>query len=201
MTRTALFTHLNIVLLASFFAAERFEFFFIETLAGIGAIFSIANMTRRSQLIISALIVMVIYMLSHTALTFILESKSNDIALNDYAVYGASALMILIAYPMIFVFEKMFGFVSDFTLLELSDSNSLLLRELATKAPGTFQHTLQVASLAEEAIQKQEGTHYSFVRAQCIMILVKWKIRVTLPKIRLVVLIRMKSWVTQEVHH
>ncbi|MDP2384994.1 MAG: HDIG domain-containing protein [Bacteroidota bacterium] len=156
-TRTALFTHLNIVLLASFFAAERFEFFFIETLAGIGAIFSIANMTRRSQLIVSALIVMIIYMLSHTALTFILESKSNDIALNDYAVYGASALMILIAYPMIFVFEKMFGFVSDFTLLELSDSNSLLLRELATKAPGTFQHTLQVASLAEEAIQKVGG--------------------------------------------
>ncbi|HEY1037792.1 MAG TPA: HDIG domain-containing protein [Bacteroidia bacterium] len=156
-TRTALFTHLNIVLITSFFAAERFEFFFIETLAGIGAIFSIANMTRRSQLLISSFVVLVIYMLSHTALTFILETKSNDIALNDYAVYAASALMVLIAYPMIFLFEKGFGFVSDFTLLELSDSNSFLLRELATKAPGTFQHTLQVASLAEEAIQKVGG--------------------------------------------
>jgi hypothetical protein len=156
-TRTALFTHLNIILLTSFFAAERFEFFFIETLAGIGAIFSIANMTRRSQLIVSCVIVLVIYALSHTALTFILETKSNSIVLSDYAVYGASALMVMVAYPMIFVFEKVFGFVSDFTLLELSDSNSPLLRELATKAPGTFQHTLQVANLAEEAIQKVGG--------------------------------------------
>jgi putative nucleotidyltransferase with HDIG domain len=156
-TRTALFTHLNIILITSFFAAERFEFYFIETLAGIGAIFSIANMTRRSQLIVSSLIVLIIYMLSHTALTFILETKSNSISLSDYAVYGGSALMVMIAYPMIFIFEKVFGFVSDFTLLELSDSNSPLLRELATKAPGTFQHTLQVASLAEEAIQKVGG--------------------------------------------
>jgi hypothetical protein len=156
-TRTALFTHLNIILLTSFFAAERFEFFFIETLAGIGAIFSIANMTRRSQLVISSVIVFIIYALSHTALTFILETKSNNITPGDYAVYGASSLLVMAAYLLIYLFEKLFGFISDFTLLELSDSNSPLLRELATRAPGTFQHTLQVASLAEEAIQKVGG--------------------------------------------
>lgn len=156
-TRTALFTHLNIILLTSFFAAERFEFYFIETLAGIGAIFSIANMTRRSQLIASGLIVLLIYVLSHTAITFILETKSNTINISDYSVYAGSAFLVMFAYPLIFVFEKLFGFVSDFTLLELSDSNSPILRDLATKAPGTFQHTLQVASLAEEAIQKVGG--------------------------------------------
>lgn len=156
-TRTALFTHLNIVLLTSFFAGDKFEFFFIQTLAGIAAIFSIANMVRRSQLIVSGVVVLLVYAFSYTSLSLILETQHSAITLSDYYAYAASSLMILIAYPMIFIFEKLFGFVSDFTLLELSDSNSPLLRELATRAPGTFQHTLQVASLAEEAIQKVGG--------------------------------------------
>lgn len=156
-TRSALFAHLNIILLASFFASERFEFIFIETLAGIAAIFSIANMTRRAQLLVSAFVVLSVYSLSYTALTLILESKTQNLGVSDFTVFGAASLMVLIAYPMIFIFEKLFGFVSDFTLLELSDSNSKLLRELATKTPGTFQHSLQVSSLAEEAIHKVGG--------------------------------------------
>ena len=156
-TRIALFTHLNIVLITSFFAANKFEFFFIETLAGIAAIFSIANMVRRSQLIISAFVVLLVYIAAYTSLTLILETQNNTLSISDYYAYAASSLMVLIAYPMIFIFEKLFSFVSDFTLLELSDSNSPILRELATRAPGTFQHTLQVASLAEEAIQKVGG--------------------------------------------
>jgi putative nucleotidyltransferase with HDIG domain len=156
-TRTALFTHLNIVLLTSFFAGDKFEFFFIQTLAGIAAIFSIANMVRRSQLIVSGIVVLLVYSFAYTSLSLILETQHSAITLSDYYAYAASSLMILIAYPMIFIFEKLFGFVSDFTLLELADSNSTLLRELATRAPGTFQHTLQVASLAEEAIQKVGG--------------------------------------------
>lgn len=156
-TRTALFAHLNIILLTSFFTSARFEFVLIETLAGVASIFSIANMTRRSQLLASAIIIFVIYALSYTGLTLILESKTQNLGLSDFTVFIASSLMVLIAYPMIFVFEKSFGFISDFTLLELSDSNTKLLRELASKAPGTFQHSLQVASLGEEAIQKIGG--------------------------------------------
>ena len=156
-TRTALFTYLNIVLLTSFFANDKFEFFFIQTLAGIAAIFSIANMVRRSQLIFTAVIVFLVYVFAFTSLKLILETNLYTFSMNNYYAYAASSLMILITYPMIFIFEKAFGFVSDFTLLELSDSNSPLLRELASKAPGTFQHTLQVANLAEEAIQKVGG--------------------------------------------
>ena len=156
-TRTALFTHLNIILLTTFFANDKFEFFFIQTLAGIAAIFSIANMVRRSQLIFTAFIVFIVYVFSFTSLKLILEINLFTLSIADYYVYAASSLMVLITYPLIFVFEKVFGFVSDFTLLELSDSNSPLLRELASKAPGTFQHTLQVANLAEEAIQKVGG--------------------------------------------
>ncbi len=156
-TRTALFAHLNIVLLTCFFTSERFEFMFIETLAGVAAIFSIANMTRRSQLLVSAIIVFGISAFAYAGLTLILETKTQNLTLSDFSVFASSSLMVLISYPMIFIFEKTFGFISDFTLLELSDSNTKLLRELANKAPGTFQHSLQVASLAEEAIQKIGG--------------------------------------------
>ncbi len=157
-TRTALFAHLNIVLLASFFATERFEFMFIQIVAGISAIFSIANMTRRSQLLLSAFIVFTVYALSFIALTFILENRSHDINLSDFGVFAVSSFMILLAFPLFFLFEKSFGFISDFTLVELSDTNSnQLLRDLATICPGTFQHTIQVASMAEEVIRKIGG--------------------------------------------
>lgn len=157
-TRTALFAHLNIVLLASFFASDRFEFIFVETLAGIAAIFSIANLALRSQLLISAFVVFSVQSLSFTALTFILDSSPESLSLADFNVFVISSLMVLMAYPLIFVFEKVFGFISDFTLIELSNANSnTLLRDLAVKAPGTFQHSLQVASMAEEAIQKIGG--------------------------------------------
>ncbi len=114
-------------------------------------------MVRRSQLIFTAVIVFLVYVFAFTSLKLILETNLYVFSMNNYYAYAASSLMILITYPMIFIFEKAFGFVSDFTLLELSDSNSPLLRELASKAPGTFQHTLQVANLAEEAIQKVGG--------------------------------------------
>ncbi len=156
-TRTALFAHLNIVLLGSLFTPDHFEFIFIELLGGIAAIFSIANMVQRSQLILTALIVLIVYILSFSGIKLTFELSSGNIQVAEYYPFAAAALMVLISYPMIFLFEKSFGFISDFTLLELSDSNSKLLRELANKAPGTFQHSLQVAGLAEEAIQKIGG--------------------------------------------
>lgn len=156
-TRTALFVHLITILLSAFFVSDRFQFVFIETLTGIVAIFSIANLTRRSQLIISSLFIFAGYALTHLGLTLFLVSDLRAVQLNDFLVFGEASLLVLMAYPLIFLFEKGFGFISDFTLLELSDSNSPLLRELATKAPGTFQHTLQVATLAEEAVYKVGG--------------------------------------------
>ncbi|MBC7864125.1 MAG: HDIG domain-containing protein, partial [Bacteroidia bacterium] len=156
-TRTALFTHLNIVIMASFLAPERFEFIFIELFAGIGAIFSVAALSRRSQLFTSIIAIFFTYVLAFLSLELILESKTLSIKLSDFIPFAVSSALVLFAYVLIFISEKVFGFVSDFTLLELGDSNSPLLRELAQKAPGTFQHSLQVASLAEEAVYKVGG--------------------------------------------
>lgn len=151
-TRIALFTHLVTVLIVAFLSPDRFEFAFIQLLGGMVAIFSIVNMRNRSQIFISAGLIFLTYSIAYVAITIIQEGGSDDIILEDFAWFGISALLTLFSYPLIFVFEKLFGFISDVSLLELSDTNGKLLRELASKAPGTFQHSLQVANLAEEAI-------------------------------------------------
>jgi cyclic-di-AMP phosphodiesterase PgpH len=156
-TRTALFAHLNIIIMVSFLSPEKFEFIFIQLFAGIGAIFSVAALSKRSQLFTSIIAVFFTYVLAYLSLELLLESKTSEIFLRDFIPFAISSAAVLLAYPMIYISEKVFGFVSDFTLLELSDSNSALLRELAQKAPGTFQHSLQVASLAEEAVYKVGG--------------------------------------------
>lgn len=149
-TRTALFVHLNIILLAAIFTEQKFNFVFIELLSGIGAIFSIANLTRRSQLLITAFVTLVINLAAFWSLH---ASEIGAIKFAECNPFFAASVCVLIAYPLIYVFEKMFGFISDFTLLELNDTgNNILLRQLSTDAPGTFQHSLQVANMAEEAI-------------------------------------------------
>jgi hypothetical protein len=156
-TRTALFSYLNIVLICSFFVDTRFDFLFIQLFAGVAAIFSIANMTTRLQLVITTIVVFVIYALAFIAITLSWNPHTDALHSNDFIVFAVSSLLVLISYPLIFLFEKGFGFVSDFSLIELSDSNNPILRELATRAPGTFQHTLQVASIAEEATRAVGG--------------------------------------------
>ena len=156
-TRIALFTHLVTVLIVSFMAPDRFEFTFIQLLGGMVAIFSIVNMRNRSQIFISSGVIFLTYSIAFIAITIIQEGGSDAILLTDFAWFGISALLTLFSYPLIFVFEKLFGFISDVSLLELSDTNGKLLRELASRAPGTFQHSLQVANLAEEAIYNIGG--------------------------------------------
>jgi putative nucleotidyltransferase with HDIG domain len=121
------------------------------------AIFSIVNMRNRSQIFISAILIFITYSVSYIGIIIIQEGNNDVITWFDFAWFGVSALLTLFSYPLIFVFEKIFGFTSDVSLLELSDTNGKLLRELASRAPGTFQHSLQVANLAEEAIYKIGG--------------------------------------------
>lgn len=151
-TRVALFVHLVTVLIISFIAPNRFEFAFIQLLGGMIAIFSIVNMRNRSQIFISSALIFLTYCLAFIAITIIQEGGKDIITANDFAWFGISAMLTLFSYPLIFVFEKIFGFTSDVSLLELSDTNHKLLRDLAARAPGTFQHSLQVANFAEEAI-------------------------------------------------
>jgi putative nucleotidyltransferase with HDIG domain len=156
-TRVALFVHLVTVLIISFMAPNRFEFAFIQLLGGMVAIFSIVNMRNRSQIFISSAIIFLTYSAAYVGMTIIQEGGSDVLTWQDFAWFGISALLTLFSYPLIFVFEKLFGFISDVSLLELSDTNGKLLRELASRAPGTFQHSLQVANLAEEAIYNIGG--------------------------------------------
>jgi cyclic-di-AMP phosphodiesterase PgpH len=157
-TRLALFTHIiTIFIITVGVPNDRFDFVLTQMLSGIIAIFSIVNMRNRSQLFFSVVVIFASYVLLHLGLKLLLEGDVRMLHLNDFAAYGVSTALVLLAYPLIFLFEKIFGFVSDVTLLELSDTNSPLLRELAEKAPGTFQHSIQVANLAEEAIRRIGG--------------------------------------------
>jgi cyclic-di-AMP phosphodiesterase PgpH len=151
-TRLALFTHLVNCLIIGFIAPNGFEFMFIQVLAGIFAVFSIVNMSKRSQLFLTAFIIFCSYSLSYIGFAIMEEGNVNNLNPSYFGYFAISSMLTLFAYPLIYLFEKIFGFISDVTLIELSDTNSPLLRELAMRAPGTLQHSLQVANLAEEAI-------------------------------------------------
>ena len=151
-TRLALFTHLVNCLILGFIAPNGFEFIFIQVLTGIFAVFSIVNMSRRSQLFFTAFVIFMVLTLSYSGIAIMKEGNLESIEPKYFASFATSALLTLFAYPLIYLLEKIFGFISDITLMELADTNSPLLRELAMRAPGTFQHSLQVANIAEEAI-------------------------------------------------
>lgn len=150
--RTALFTFLMVVLHCSFFMADKLEFILLQLLPGIATLFAVAEMRKRQQILNSAAVVFVFYVLVFVCYHL---GFGTDVAvkkLSSYIPFGISAMLVLLAYPLIYLTEKFFGFISDFKLLELCDLNHPLLRKLSKDVPGTFQHSLQVANLAEEAI-------------------------------------------------
>jgi putative nucleotidyltransferase with HDIG domain len=163
-TRTALFTHVITMLIIGFEAPSGFEFMFIQTIAGMVAIFSIVNMSRRVQFFISILMIFLSYTVSFVGVTILHEANFRSIDWMNLKWFLGNSVITLFAFPLIFIFEKSFGFLSDVSLMELADSNAPLLRELSLKAPGTFQHSLQVANLAEAAIF-QIGGNPLLVRA------------------------------------
>ena len=151
-SRTALFTHLMALLLCSFFMADKLEFILLQLIAGIGTLFAVAEMRRRQQIVTAALIVLVFYIIVFICYQYAFGTVILVKKVSAYVPFIISALLVLLAYPLIFISEKLFGFISDFKLLELCDLNQPLLRQLSQEVPGTFQHSLQVANLAEEAI-------------------------------------------------
>ena len=156
-SRLALFVHLLTVLLIGFWAPNSFEFVFLNIIAGIAAIFSLTNSYRRGILFQTAVSISLIYSVVYFAFSVIQEGTLKSIDYRPFLWFAANGLLILTSYPLIFIFEKSFGFISESTLFELSDSNQPLLRKLAEKAPGTFQHSLQVANLAEEVVYEIGG--------------------------------------------
>lgn len=155
--RVALFTHLVAVLIVGFIAPNPYEFIIIQMIAGILTLFSILNLRNRSQLFLSSLIIFAVYCSVYLSIGLIQEGSFADTNWRFLGWFFGSAMLTLFAYPLVYILEKIFGFVSDVTLMELADTNSKLLRKLNFKAPGTFQHSLQVSNLAEEAIRTIGG--------------------------------------------
>ncbi|MFN8154259.1 MAG: HDIG domain-containing protein [Bacteroidia bacterium] len=156
-TRTALFTHVLTMLILGTVAPGGFDFVYMQVIAGMVAIFSIVNMRKRSQLFIAVSLIFIAYLVSFVGLSLLNEGDFTKINSAHIVWLVVNCLLTLLSYPLIFFIEKTFRVTSDFTLMELTDFNSELLRELALKAPGTFQHSLQVANLAESAIYKIGG--------------------------------------------
>lgn len=150
-TRLAYFVHVVTLILTGFMVPNGFEFIFMQLIAGIIAIISVAELRRRSQFFITALAIFSSYSAIYVGMLLIQDGSLEDISAKPFILFAGNALFTLFSYPLIYLFEKVFGLVTDVTLLELSDTNSPLLRKLSQYAPGTFQHSLQVANIAEEA--------------------------------------------------
>ena len=156
-SRIALFAHIVLLIIVGFEAPNGFEFMFLELIAGIIAIFSLLSLQNRSQLFVSMLVVFVTYSASYFSIAIMQEGDIKNIDISMFLWFAGSVGLTLLAYPLIYLFEKVFGFISEVTLLELNNTNHKLLRQMATEAPGTFQHSLQVASLAETAVYEIGG--------------------------------------------
>ena len=162
--RTAIFTLIVTSLLIGFYAPNNYEFVLLEVSAGMIAVFSLNKMHRRVHVVVASLLVALTYGVVFTAVTLVQEGTLAHFNFRMLQWFAWSSLLVLVVYPLIFIFEKLFGFVSDVTLIELSNTNQPLLRKLAEEAPGTFQHSMQIANLAEEVILKIGGNPF-LVRA------------------------------------
>ena len=150
-SRTAIFSLLTTVLLSSLVATYQFQFVFLELLAGLCAIFSIHQLSRRSQLLRTAGVTFVAYVIGFATLCLLTDGNLQQFTLRMLLLFLFNSVILSFAYILILIVEKIFGFTSTVTLVELSDINNPLLRRLAEEAPGTFQHSMQVSTLASEA--------------------------------------------------
>lgn len=156
-SRSALYLLLSSTLLIAYFAPNSYIYAFMQVAAGIVAIFSLSQLQRRGQLILSIILIFVTYALIYTAFILMQEGEIRLTHLFTIFWLFLNCLLLTLTYPVIYIFERVFGYTSEITLMELSNPNHPALRNLTKKAPGTFQHSLMVANLAEEAIYRIGG--------------------------------------------
>ena len=149
--RLGLFTHVITVLNLGFVVPNSFEFVFLQMMAGIVTILSTTQLQNRANLFITVGRIVLVYLVGYLAFTITREGGIAKIDLMVIGFFLLNGLLTLFAQPLIYLYERLFKLVSDVSLLELSDTNSKLLKELSDRAPGTFHHSLQVANLAETA--------------------------------------------------
>jgi len=156
-SRLALYVHFITILLAAFFAPNSFEFVLLQFNAGVVATIGLKKLQQRSQFLGSSILAVLTYFFVYFGIAINQEGNIHSIEWINFAWFSANGILLLLSYPLVYVFERVFKFLSDITLMEISDTNQPLLKELSEKAPGTFQHSIQVANLAEEAIRQING--------------------------------------------
>ncbi|RKN00457.1 HDIG domain-containing protein, partial [Aquimarina sp. AD1] len=162
-SRLGLFTHVVTVLILGFVVPNSYEYTFLQIIAGIVTILTISESYKRANLFITVGQITAIYIVAYIAFHIIHEGSISDIDWTTIGLFVISGFATLIVHPLIYAYEKMFGLISDVSLLELSDTNSSLLKELSDKAPGTFHHSLNVANIAEAAAN-EIGANVMLVR-------------------------------------
>jgi cyclic-di-AMP phosphodiesterase PgpH len=153
-TRLALFVHIITIIILGFLVPNSFEFLFMQLITGIITIISVVHLHHRSQFFFTSLMILISYSAIYVGMTLMQEGSIEQLSRMNFLMFGISALLTLFSYPLIYLFERVFGMTTDVSLIELSDTNSKLLRELAIKSPGTFQHSLIVSNIAEEAARE-----------------------------------------------
>ncbi|NLB02215.1 MAG: HDIG domain-containing protein [Bacteroidales bacterium] len=152
--RTAYFTHAITVLICSAIAPFPFEFLMLQLTVGMAVVFSLKELTQRSQLILCIVWTFVCYSIFYTGIAFIQEGTPNQLQWQMYVFFAINSVLMFTTYLLIYLFEWMFGYTSNVTLMELSNINSPLLRLFSESSPGTFQHSMQVSNLAAAAAQE-----------------------------------------------
>ena len=148
-SRIAFFIHSVTVMLLGFIVPNSYEFIFLNIIAGVVTILTSDNIYKRANLFVAVAQITFVYMLAYFSFYVIHEGNIDNLPMFNFLLFILCGLLTLFIYPLIYIYEKLFGLVSDVSLLELSDTNSSLMKELSNKAPGTFHHSLNVANLAE----------------------------------------------------
>lgn len=153
-SRTAIFVHLITTFIVSLAVPAPYLFILIQFIVGVIAVISLRDMTQRAQLAQTAAFIFISYSVLYTAITMLMAGDISDIDYRYYIYFVINAILVICSYGLIFLFERCFGLISNITLVELTNVNSNLMLAFAEKAPGTFQHSLQVSNLATEAAKR-----------------------------------------------
>ena len=149
-SRTAFITHVTMILICAAAVKYQYEFIIVQLASGLVAIYSLRELSKRSQIFITAILVTISSCIVYLALQLMQDNQVFNIDPNMYTYFIINGIFLLLSYPMMYLIEKMFGFISNVTLFELSNTNKGLLRNLSEIAPGTFQHSITVGNLAAE---------------------------------------------------
>lgn len=156
-SRVAFFVHSVTVMLLGFIVPNSYEFIFLNIIVGVITIISSDDLYKRANLFITVGQITAVYMISYFSFFVIHEGNIDNLEIFNFLLFMLCGLLTLFVYPLIYIYEKVFNLVSDVSLLELSDTNSPLLKELSNKAPGTFHHSMNVANLAESSANEIGG--------------------------------------------